>query len=339
MYQPPWKRIPMPKALITGATGFVGRHVAEVLLDAGWELHALRRSPSRFAPDGRKGLEWFHGDIRSSVDVARAMEGCEAVFHVAADYRLWCDDPREIYENNVKGTEVVLAEAMAHGVRRVVYTSTVGALGLRPDGLPADEETPVSLGDMVGHYKRSKFLAERKADDYVEKGLPVVKVHPSTPIGPGDHKPTPTGRIIVDFLNGRIPAYVDTGLNFVHVRDVARGHLLAYERGRIGEKYILGHRNLSLAEFFRLLGRITGRHAPRLRLPYVPVLMLAAACHCLSRWTHAEPFVSLEAVKMAGRRMFFDPGKAVRELGLPQTPIEEALIDAVRWYVRNGYVK
>jgi dihydroflavonol-4-reductase len=267
------------------------------------------------------------------------MEGCSAVFHVAADYRLWCDRPEEIYENNVKGTEVILAEALARKVQRVVYTSTVGALGLRKNGHAANEDTPVSMRDMVGHYKRSKYIAERKAEEYAARGLPVVVVHPSTPIGPGDHKPTPTGKFILDFLKGRIPAYVDTGLNFVDVRDVAWGHLLAFERGRIGEKYILGHRNLSLAEFFKLLERLTGKLAPRLRLPYIPVLILAAAGHCLSRWTHVEPFVSLEAVRMARRCMFFDAGKAVRELGLPQTPIERAVIDAVDWYLRNGYLR
>jgi len=329
----------MPKALITGATGFVGRHVAEVLLERGWELHALKRPMSRRFLDEWPGLRWFEGDIKSPGDVARAMEGCGAVFHVAADYRLWCDRPEEIYENNVKGTEVILAEALARKVQRVVYTSTVGALGLHADGSAADEDTPVSLRDMVGHYKRSKYIAERKAEEYAARGLPLVMVHPSTPIGPGDHKPTPTGQIIVDFLNGRIPAYVDTGLNFVHVRDVAWGHLLAYERGRIGERYILGHRNLSLADFFRLLERLTGKSAPRLQLPYTPVLILAAAGHCLSRWTHVEPFVSLEAVRMAGRYMFFDASKAVRELGLPQTPIERAVLDAVDWYLRNGYVR
>lgn len=328
----------MPKALITGATGFVGRHVAEVLLERGWELHALKRPASRRVLVGRPGLRWFDGDIKSPGAVGRAMDGCSAVFHVAADYRLWCDRPEEMYENNVKGTEVILAEALARKVQRVVYTSTVGALGLRTNGFAAGEDAPVSLRDMVGHYKRSKYLAERKAEEFASRGLPVVMVHPSTPIGAGDHKPTPTGKIIVDFLNGRIPAYVDTGLNFVHVRDVAWGHLLAYERGKIGEKYILGHRNLSLADFFRLLERVTGKAAPRLQLPYTAVLALAAAAYCLSRWTHVEPFVSLEAVRMARRYMFFDAGKAIRDLGLPQTPLETAVMDSVDWYLRNGYV-
>jgi dihydroflavonol-4-reductase len=267
------------------------------------------------------------------------MDDCSAVFHVAADYRLWSDRPEEIYRSNVTGTEVVLEQALALKVHRVVYTSTVGALGHRGRGLPSSEATPVTLDDMVGHYKRSKYLAERKAEELAARGLPLVMVHPSTPIGPWDHKPTPTGRIIVDFLNGRIPAYVDTGLNFVHVRDVAWGHLQAWERGRIGEKYILGNRNLTLAEFFLLLEKITGRPAPRVKLPSTPILMLAAVGHCVSRWTHSEPLVSLEAARMARRYMFFDAGRAVRELGLPQTPVEEAVAGAVQWYVSHGYVK
>jgi dihydroflavonol-4-reductase len=329
----------MPTALITGATGFVGRHVAEVLLHEGWEVHALRRRTSPRYLEVWSGLKWFEGDIRSALDVGQAMEGCSAVFHVAADYRLWCPHPDEIYENNVNGTEVILAEALKRKVHRVVYTSTVGALGLLKNGAPSNENAPVSFRDMVGHYKRSKYLAERKVEEYLDRGLPVVMVHPSTPIGPGDHKPTPTGKIIVDFLNGRIPAYVETGLNLVHVRDVAVGHHLAYECGKVGEKYILGHRNLTLAELFNLLEKLTGRKAPRVKLPFLPVLAFAAIGHAWSRLTKAEPLVSLEAVRMAKRRMFFDAGKAVTELGLPQTPVEEALIDAVEWYLRNGYVK
>jgi dihydroflavonol-4-reductase len=277
--------------------------------------------------------------MKNERDVAPAMEGCSAVFHVAADYRLWSDRPRELYENNVNGTGVVLETALRNRVDRVVYTSTVGALGHRENGTASDEKTPVSFHDMVGHYKKSKYLAERRAEEYLARGLPVVMVHPSTPVGPGDHKPTPTGKIIVDFLNGRIPAYLDTGLNLVHVNDVAWGHLLAFERGKIGEKYILGNRNLTLAEIFLLLEQISGRKAPRFRLPYRPILMLAAAEHCLSRLTHVEPLVSYEGVKMARRFMFFDSSKAVQELGLPQTPVETALAEAVDWFDRNGYVK
>ena len=202
------------------------------------------------------------------------MAGCEAVFHVAADYRLWVRNPEELYETNVTGTINVLRAALLKRVERVVYTSSVGALGLRNDGKPADETTPVRLEDMVGHYKRSKFLAEREAERFLAQGLPVVMVHPSTPVGPGDHKPTPTGKIIVDFLNRRMPAYLDTGLNLIHVSDVAEGHLLALERGRVGEKYILGNQNLTLAEIFGLLEKVSGIPAPRFRLPYCPILFL-----------------------------------------------------------------
>jgi dihydroflavonol-4-reductase len=329
----------MPTAFITGATGFVGRHVAEVLLDQGWRLHALKRPTSRRFLEAWSGLQWFDGDIKSERDVACAMDGCSAVFHVAADYRLWSVRPAEIYENNVLGTEVILAEALRQKVDRVVYTSTVGALGLMGNGVVSCEKTPISLCDVVGHYKRSKYMAERKAEEYLALGLPVVMVHPSTPVGPWDHKPTPTGKIIVDFLNGRIPAYVDTGLNFVHVRDVAWGHLLAYECGKVGEKYILGNHNLPLADLFQLLAKISGKAAPRMKLPYTPVLVLAGAVHGLSRLTRSEPLVSLEAVKMAKRYMFFDARKAIEKLGLPQTPIEKALMEAVDWYVCNGYVK
>jgi dihydroflavonol-4-reductase len=329
----------MPKAFITGATGFVGRHVAEVLLGQGWQLHALKRPTSKRFWEAWSGLRWFEGDIRSPLDVGRAMKGCSVVFHVAADYRLWCQNPEEIYENNVRGTEVILAEAVRQDVDRFIYTSTVGALGHLANGASSCEHTPVCLSDMVGHYKRSKYLAERRVEDYLARGLPVVMVHPSTPIGPGDHKPTPTGKMIVDFLNGKIPAYVETGLNLVHVRDVAVGHHLAYERGNVGEKYILGNRNLSLASMFQLLEKLTGRKAPRVKLPHTAVLMLAAMEHTRSRLTQAEPLICLEAVRMARRHMFFDAGKAVAELGLPQTPVERALIDAVEWYVGNGYVK
>jgi dihydroflavonol-4-reductase len=329
----------MPTALITGATGFVGRHVARVLMDRGWRLHALRRpGPRRFLMHA-PGLQWYEGDVKSHRDVTRAMEGCDAVFHVAADYRLWSDRPREIYENNVDGTDVILDAAFHNRVERVVYTSTVGALGLRGNGMPSDETTPVSLGDMVGHYKRSKYLAERKAEEYLHRGLPLVMVHPSTPVGPLDHKPTPTGKIIVDFLNGRIPAYLETGLNLIHVDDVAQGHLLAYERGKVGEKYILGNQNVTLADMFRILEKISGKKAPRIRLPYLPILMLATVEHWLSRLTHSEPLVALEGVKMAKRFMFFNPQKAVRELGLPQTPVQRALAEAVEWFVAHGYVK
>jgi dihydroflavonol-4-reductase len=327
----------MATAFITGATGFIGGHVTRLLLEEGWKVRALKRrdSSNPFLQDASP--DWVVGDIRNFNQVLGAVQGCDAVFHVAADYRLWAKNPQEIYESNVRGTENILEAALQSGVKRVVYTSSVGALGLGAGGLPADESAPVCLEDMVGHYKRSKFLAERKAEEFLQRGLPIVIVNPSTPVGPGDHKPTPTGKIIVDFINGRMPAYLDTGLNIVHVKDVARGHLLALERGRVGEKYILGNRNMTLSEIFVLLEKVSGVSAPRIRLPHAPVLALAYLDEALSRVTGREPKIPLEGVKMAHRRMFFDAGKAVRELGLPQTPVEEALSEAVAWLRSNGY--
>jgi dihydroflavonol-4-reductase len=267
------------------------------------------------------------------------MSGCSAVFHVAADYRLWSPDPGEIYRNNVTGTENVLEAALGTGVDRVVHTSSVGALGHTPDGSPANEDTPVSLDRMIGHYKRSKFLAERKAEEFAARGLHVVIVNPSTPIGPGDHKPTPTGKIVADYLNRKMIAYVDTGLNLVHVEDVAAGHLLALEKGVPGRKYILGNTDITLAGIFEILERLSGIPAPRVRLPRSFVVAVAYVCEKISAVTGHEPLVPLEGVKMAKRYMFFDPSRAVRELGLPTTPVETALSDAVDWYVANGYVK
>jgi len=329
----------MPNAFLTGATGFIGYHVGQQLLKAGWSIRALRRSTSSHPFLKDLEVEWCVGDLRNYDQVSKAMNNCEAVFHVAADYRLWARNPSEIYESNVIGTVNVFQAAIKHHVDRVVYTSSVGALGLNKDGSPADETIPVSLKDMVGHYKRSKYLAEREAERFLKMGLPIVMVHPSTPVGPGDHKPTPTGKILVDFLNGRMPAYLNTGLNLIDVRDVAAGHLLAFQAGRVGEKYILGNRNLTLAELFRDLQGISGIKAPAIRLPYTPVLCIAYLCRAASDLIGAEPLIPLEGVRMARHYMFFDASKAVRELGLPQTPLEKALRDAVTWFVENGYVK
>ena len=328
----------MPVAFITGAAGFVGHHVAAALLRNGWDLRALRRSPSPGGMD-LPGVEWVTGDIRDPAGVKDAAAGAQAVFHVAADYRLWAKDTREIYENNVTGTINVMEAALLAGCKRVVHTSSVGALGLNSDGTPADEFTPVRLDDMVGHYKRSKFLAEIEARKFLQKGLDVVFVHPSTPVGPGDHKPTPTGKIIVDFLNRKMPAYLETGLNLVDVRDVAEGHRLAFEKGEVGEKYILGNRNLSLAQIFSMLEKISGVKAPTVKLPYVPTLWLARFFQIVSLVTRRHPLVPYEGVKMAAKRMYFDSSRAIRRLGLPQTPVETALSDAVAWFNQNGYVK
>lgn len=329
----------MPKAFITGATGFIGAHVTSVLQEKGWRVKALRRHHPMPLKIQQTDVEWHMGDLRDPESVRSAMRGCEVVFHVAADYRLWARDPREIYASNVQGTINVLGAALENRVERVVYTSSVGALGLRIDGKPADENTPVSLEDMVGHYKRSKFLAEREVERFLARGLPVVIVNPSTPVGPRDHKPTPTGKMIVDYLNGRMPAFLDTGLNLIHVRDVAEGHWLALERGQVGEKYILGNHNLRLSEIFALLEEVSGIPSPRLKLPRLPVLLLAYLLDLSSRITGKEPIIPLEGVKMAGKVMFFDATKAVQELGLPQTPVRKALLEAVEWFRKNAYVK
>ncbi|MEN6441386.1 MAG: hopanoid-associated sugar epimerase [Syntrophobacter sp.] len=327
----------MPRAFVTGATGFVGHHVAAALLNRGWSVSGLRRQSS-VHPVQLPGIQWTIGDIRQPDQLAGVMEGADALFHVAADYRLWARDPREIYESNVTGTKNILEAALSAGIQTVVYTSSVGALGLNPDGTPADETAPVSFHDMIGHYKKSKFLAEREAEKFLQKGLRVVFVHPSTPVGPADHKPTPTGKIILDFLNRKMPAYINTGLNLVDVRDVAEGHCLACEKGRTGEKYILGNKNLALSDIFVLLEKISGLPAPRVRLPVTPILCLAGLFHLLSFVTKREPLIPFEGVRMAKKLMFFDSTKAVRELGLPQTPVETALADAVAWFGDNGYV-
>ncbi len=325
------------KVLVTGGTGFVGRAVVEELLAAGQEVRVLVRDPNHPALQGLE-VEAFRGDLRDPASLKAAVQGCTQVFHVAADYRLWVPDPAEMYAVNVQGTKDLLAAAAEAGVSRVIYTSTVGTLGNPGDGTPGTEDTPVSLAEMTGHYKRSKFLAEQAVLEFVRQGLPVVLVHPSTPVGPWDSRPTPTGQMIVDFLRGRMPAYLETGLNLVHVRDVAKGHLLAAERGRIGEKYILGHQNMSLSRIFRLLAEISGRPAPKIRLPYLPVLCLAYVnefwATCVSR---RPPRMPLTAVKMARKFMYFDSSKAVRELGLPQTPVRQALAEAVAWFRSHGY--
>lgn len=328
----------MTKTLVTGGTGFLGRAVVVELLAAGREVRVLARQPDHPALAGLK-VEVARGDLRDPVSVATAVTGCQRVFHVAADYRLWVPDPKAMYAVNVQGTKDLLAAAAEAGVTRMVYTSTVGTLGNPGDGTPGTEETPVSLADMVGHYKRSKFLAEQAVLEAARQGFPVVLVHPSAPVGPWDARPTPTGQMIVDFLKGRMPAYLETGLNLVHVRDVAQGHLLAEEKGRGSEKYILGNQNLSLSEIFQMLADITGLPAPRVRLPYWPILALSYldefwATHV----SHKPPRMPVAAVKMAKKFMYFDSGKAVRELGLPQTPVRQALKDAVAWFQQKGYV-
>ena len=326
------------KTLVTGGTGFVGRAVVEELLARGRAVRVLARNPEHPALQGLD-VKVALGDLKDPESLQNALTGCDRVFHVAADYRLWVPDPQEMYAVNVEGTRHLLAAALAAGLSRVVYTSTVGALGNPGNGTPGTEATPVTLADMVGHYKRSKFLAEQVALEFAGRGLPVVIVNPSTPVGPWDSRPTPTGEMIVEFLKGKMPAYLETGLNLIHVKDVARGHLLAEERGRVGEKYILGCENLSLSRIFQMLGEISGRPAPRVRLPYWPILALAYLSEFwANRVSGRPPRIPLTAVQMAKKFMYFDNAKAVKELGLPQTPVRRALQDAVAWFKEYGYI-
>jgi dihydroflavonol-4-reductase len=325
-------------ALVTGGTGFVGANLVRELSGRGASVRVLLRPASN-----RRGLEGCaveiaEGDLVDAAAVRRAVAGARHVYHVAADYRLWTPDPRVLYRANVDGTRHVLLAAAEAGAQRIVYTSTVGALGIPGDGTPGDESTPVCLADMVGAYKASKFLAERVADETAAAGAPVIIVNPSAPIGPWDIKPTPTGQMIVDFLRGRMIGSVDTGLNIVHVRDVARGHVLAAERGRPGERYILGHENLPLIDILRRLAAVTGLPAPRLRIPYAAAWLAAAGMEGVARVTGRPPRVALTAVRMARKYMYFSSAKAVRQLGLPQTPVDEALRDAVDWFVAREYV-
>jgi dihydroflavonol-4-reductase len=329
------------KTLITGATGFVGSAVLRQLIAAGHSVRALVRPNSDRRNLAGLPVEILIGDLTDQPSLNRAMAGCSTLFHVAADYRLWVPHPRAMYETNVTGTRNVMLAAARAGVRHIVYTSSVATLGLHPDGSPADENTPVSIADMVGPYKRSKFLAEAEVRRLVEEQeLPVAIVNPSTPVGPRDIRPTPTGRMIVDAASGRMPAYVDCGLNLVHVDDVARGHLLALERGRIGERYILGAVNMTLKEILVELAAIAGRRPPRVRLPHNLVLPLAYFAEGWARISGGkEPRISRVGVKLARKRMFFSGEKAKRELGFYPRPIAEALGEAVDWFQQNGYLR
>jgi dihydroflavonol-4-reductase len=298
----------------------------------------VRKGADRAALDGCD-VEFALGDLRDRESIERAVAGCEEVYHVAADYRLWVPDPDAMYAANVDGTRNVIEAARRAGARRIVHTSTVGALGIPARGI-GTEDTPVSIDDMVGPYKRSKFMAERVAVDAARDGAPVVIVNPSTPVGPLDLKPTPTGRIIVDFLNRRMPAFVDTGLNLADVEDVARGHLLAAEHGRVGEKYILGGENLTLKEMLDRLARLSGLPAPRVRLPYAVAFGFALGAEAVSRvLTHRAPRASLTEVRMSRKHMFFDSSKARRELGYRPGPVDNALARAIEFFRRSGFVR
>jgi dihydroflavonol-4-reductase len=326
------------RALVTGVTGFVGSAVARTLCQRGWQVRALVRSGSDERNLRQLPLELASGDLNDPPSLARAVAGCEAVFHVAADYRLGVVDPQPLYRSNVEGTRNVLVAARDAGVARIVYTSSVATIGLPADGSPGTEDTPSVLTDMVGHYKRSKFLAEELVREFVRSGAPVVIVNPSTPIGPGDIKPTPTGQMVVDAAAGRTPAYVDTGLNVVHVDDVALGHLQAFERGRIGERYILGGENLTLREILVHICRLAERSPPRIRLPHAALLPAAYASEALARLTGRRTRVTVEAVRLARKHMYFSSAKAVRDIGYSWRPPALALEDALHWFRQQGKV-
>ncbi|MDD2308289.1 MAG: NAD-dependent epimerase/dehydratase family protein [Desulfuromonadaceae bacterium] len=326
------------KTFVTGATGFIGASIVRELLLDGREVRVLARPGSNLANLKGLDVEVWKGDLLDFPGLQRGLKGCDVLYHAAADYRLWTPDPDEMYRTNVAGTTAILEAAMESTISRVVYTSSVGTLGNPGNGMPGTEDTKVSLADMAGPYKKSKFLAEREAERFAARGLPLVIVNPSTPVGPWDIKPTPTGKIIVDFMKRRMPAYLDTGLNLIAVEECARGHILAEQKGQVGRKYILGNVNLSLRDIFRMLQEITGIPAPKVRLPYTPVLVAAWLNERLSHISGREPLIPLAGVQMAAYHMYFESRRAVLELGLPQTPVAEALKRAVEWFRTNNYV-
>ncbi len=328
------------KAFLTGATGFLGSHVARVLADQGAELRLLVRPTSNLK--NLEGLkpETVAGDLRDPASLEKAMSGCDTVFHVAADYRLWVTDPNDMYRSNVEGTRAVLEAARKNGVKNVVYTSSVATIGFTRSGQPADEDSPVSLADMIGHYKRSKFMAEQIALDAGRSGgMRVVTVNPTTPIGERDIKPTPTGRIVVDFLKRKFPAYVETGLNLVDVCECARGHVAALEKGKSGERYILGGENLTLKQILDKLGAISGLPSPTVKLPYFVAYLAGAVDQAVSgRILGKEPRATIESVRMGKKKMWASSDKAERELGWRIVSPDAALRRAVEWFRANGYV-
>jgi dihydroflavonol-4-reductase len=324
------------RALVTGATGFVGSAVARALSRAGWEVRVLARVGSDRRNLQQLPVEIATGDLLDESSIRDALRGCEALFHVAADYRLGTANSEQLYRCNVEGTRNTLDAAAKMKVGRIIYTSSVATVGLPPDGSDGREETAVELSDMIGHYKRSKFLAERLVDERARAGAPVVIVNPSTPVGPGDVKPTPTGRMVLDAATGRMPAYVDTGLNIVHVDDVAAGHLRALERGRVGERYILGGENMTLREILTDISRLAGRKPPSVRLPHAVLLPIALVSEGLARLTGGEARATVEGVRMARKRMYYSSDKAVRELGYSWRAPTAAFEDALGWFREQG---
>ncbi|MGB7076981.1 MAG: hopanoid-associated sugar epimerase [Xanthobacteraceae bacterium] len=326
--------------LVTGASGFVGSAVARRLLEGGHQVRVLVRSSSSRTNLGDPRLDIVEGDLRDAASIARAMSGISDVFHVAADYRLWARDPQEIVRTNVEGTRAVMHAALAAGVARIVYTSSVATLSALPDRASSDETHPLPADKAVGAYKYSKLLAERLVESMVaEHKLPAVIVNPSTPIGPGDARPTPTGRIVIEAASGRMPAYVDTGLNLVHVDDVAAGHIAAWQKGRIGERYILGGQDVLLGDMLRKIARQVGRAPPKLRLPRRLIFPVAYAAQAAAHFTGREPFVTVTGLRLAKDHMFFSSAKAARELGYSARPYREAVADAIAWFRQHGYLK
>jgi dihydroflavonol-4-reductase len=325
------------KALVTGATGFVGGAVVRALVNSGIDVRVLARAGADLQNLRNLTVERIEGDLRDQTSLRNALTGCRQLYHVAAHYALWAKDPSIFYEVNVTGTKNLLEAARDVGTERIVYCSTIGAIGIPPEGGLGTEETPVSVDQMAGHYKRSKYLAEQEVLKLAKAGLPVVIVNPSAPVGIGDVKPTPTGQVIVDFMKGRMPAYIETGMNIVDVDDVAAGHLLAMQKGRIGERYILGNANLMLREVLEILSRLTSVKAPSIKLPRLAILPLAHLNLWLANMTGRPPRIPLEGVRMAKYKMHYDCSKAIRELGIPRTPPEVALEKAVKWFRSHGY--
>jgi dihydroflavonol-4-reductase len=327
------------RVLVTGATGFVGSAVTRALEQSGAQVRVLTRAAS-----DRRNLQGLAaqiavGDLTDRASLDRALRDCTALYHVAADYRLGAREPAQLYRNNVDGTRNILDAARDAGVERMVYTSSVATIGLPPDGSPGEEETPVALTDMIGHYKRSKYLAEELVRDAARSGFPVVIVNPSTPIGPGDVKPTPTGQIVLDAACGRTPAYVDTGLNVVHVDDVAAGHLLAFQRGRAGERYILGGEDMTLREILVMIAELVGRKPPRIRLPHAALIPIAFFAEAFAKVCGGTTRITIESVRMSRKRMFFSSAKATRELGYNSRPALAAFEDALAWFRERGLLR
>jgi|SRR5438552_3383558 len=326
-------------AFVTGATGFLGSHVARALAEQGADLRLLVRSNSNTKNIADLKADLITGDLRDPVSLEKGIAGCDVVFHVAADYRLWVRDPEEMYRANVEGTRAILEAARKNNVRRVVYTSSVATMGFSSNGQPADESSPVSLDSMIGPYKRSKFMAEQVAIEAARAGQGVVIVNPSTPVGERDIKPTPSGRIIVDFLKKKFPAYVDTGLNLVDATECARGHIAALEKGRSGERYILGGENLTLKQILDKLAAITGLPSPTIRVPYALALATGVVDEIVTgRIRGREPRATIDAVRMGRKKMFVSSAKAERELGWKCVPVDHALGRAVEWFRANHYV-